>query len=220
MKKFFGLLLMLMMIASNCLAMTFSQPVELGGASVPPDTGFNIRGSSQNNGNVYKTMSGTTYYGKGIAIFGNGNDKIYFHYNAYLKYPDYEQNGCRWGGNDIRNTFSVPIYENSCTVYKIPNDSEIKFYAITRWNASGSSDTIIIGKKINGTFVKYIDTKSIVKSKFNSDYPYLDKCNCRGDTVVISYKRGRTRNGFTERGEFRFKWDDKAQWFGVEQVVY
>ena len=21
-------------------------------------------------------------------------------------------------------------------------------------------------------------------------------------------------------GEFRFKWDDKAQWFGVEQIVY
>lgn len=59
MKKFLVLLMMFLMITSSCLAMTFSQPVELGGASVPPDTGFNIRGSSQNNGNVYKTVNGT-----------------------------------------------------------------------------------------------------------------------------------------------------------------
>ena len=27
-------------------------------------------------------------------------------------------------------------------------------------------------------------------------------------------------NGFVPSGEFRYKWDDSAQWFGVEKVVY
>ena len=35
---------------------------------------------------------------------------------------------------------------------------------------------------------------------------------CNGDTVTIKYKHKNT--------EFRFKWDDAAQWFGIEKVTY
>ena len=57
--------------------MIFSQYLELGRVSLSLDVEFNIRGSLQNNGNVHTTMNRAVYYGKGIAIFGNGNDNIY-----------------------------------------------------------------------------------------------------------------------------------------------
>ncbi|MBQ9572939.1 MAG: hypothetical protein IJR22_06065 [Acidaminococcaceae bacterium] len=39
-----------------------------------------------------------------------------------------------------------------------------------------------------------------------------------GDTLVLYYSKA----GMPARtaGELRFKWDDNAQWFGVEKIVY
>ena len=45
-----------------------------------------------------------------------------------------------------------------------------------------------------------------------------DEVRCDGDTIVIEYVAGR-RDTY-RKGEFRFKWDEAAQWFSVEQVVY
>ena len=44
--------------------------------------------------------------------------------------------------------------------------------------------------------------------------PYYDKKD--KTYFVVGYNPHRT----VETGEFRFKWDDAAQWFGVEKIVY
>lgn len=105
-------------------------------------------------------------------------------------------------------------------VYKIPTDSTIKLYATREWYGS-DSDWTIFGTKQNGEFVKYLDTLNITEKYFGikieggaSPIVY-DVPKCSGDTIVIPY---RNRNG--RDGEFRFKWDDAAQWFSVEQVKY
>ncbi|MBQ6296116.1 MAG: hypothetical protein IJK81_00215 [Selenomonadaceae bacterium] len=50
MKKFFGILIMLMMIASNSFAMTFSQPVKIGSIGCMNLGGFSFNGVTANNG--------------------------------------------------------------------------------------------------------------------------------------------------------------------------
>ena len=38
--------------------------------------------------------------------------------------------------------------------------------------------------------------------------------------MIIEYNRNYIQQGYIKEGEFRFKWDEAAQWFDVEQVVY
>ena len=84
-------------------------------------------------------------------------------------------------------------------------------------------DFTIIGRQKNGKFVKYINTVDITNRYFGcgkhgaSPIVYTNLQSV-GNTLVVSYATG----GFPKKtiGEFRFKWDDKAQWFGVEQVAY
>ena len=64
MKKFLGLLVMFMIISSNCLAMTFSQPVEIGSVGGTPQGGFSIKGASYNNGTSYKNGQLDKEWGK------------------------------------------------------------------------------------------------------------------------------------------------------------
>lgn len=39
----------------------------------------------------------------------------------------------------------------------------------------------------------------------------------QGDTLVMKYRAWSSNE---EKGEFRFRWDENAQWFSVEQIVY
>ena len=42
----------------------------------------------------------------------------------------------------------------------------------------------------------------------------------RGEYIIIPYCRWYWQGKSAPEGEFRLKWDDAAQWFGIEQVVY
>ena len=83
------------------------------------------------------------------------------------------------------------------------------------------ADYLIIGKKSDGRFVKYIDTRDITRRYFGWDgtgvspIVYLDMYT-QGNTLIVPYYHLRNNKS---RREFRFKWDDKAQWFGVEQII-
>ena len=77
MKKFLGLLILLMMIASNCLAMTFSQPIEIGWIGISQVSkgagGFMFKNETYNNGSYYTgyKKDNKDSYGKGNVQFGN-----------------------------------------------------------------------------------------------------------------------------------------------------
>ena len=218
MKKFLGLLVMFMMISSNCLAMTFSQPVKLGEIGTPvqaPYHGFVVEGATKNDGAAYKENhehkgKPLTTYTRGTACF----DELYCRY-------DFKDDSIRFGGE---NNFVLNMNGTYKKIFSIANDAGLKLYAI--YYSYRLTDLKIFGTRKNGKWVVYIDSKKIDDKYFggnNGGYignVRYDVPTCAGDTLIVTYRR-LERTGISEtEGEFRFKWDDEAQWFGVEQVVY
>ena len=216
MKKFIGLLVMFMMISANCLAMTFSQPIKVGRAGCldqAPYPGVVIEGATFNDGtyytkNGYKPTSESrkTFY-KGTAYWGNGSDALYCRYDYENRTYDY----------DGKNNYIVSLGSAMRTIYRINTNEGITLYALHyRFHYN---NYVIIGKRKDGTWVKYIDTTNINEKYFGknlyyADAPIYEEISSNGNTLVIPYKIKK------KNAELRLKWDDKAQWFGVEQVVY
>lgn len=201
MKRFIALLAMIMAMTSTCLAMTFSQPIKLGSVS---DYGIvDIKRGYE--------FSGATYNKGGVAKFGDGEDAIYFHYNNTRNY----------GGKDLNNTFP---FESAygCDFTQIKTGSELTLYMIHEWEYDFTGEKyILLGMRKDGVWVKYFDTRNLTKIYFDkpknrNEVPGYSKWYCVGDTIVVEYTRGPSK----KEGEFRFKWDDAAQWFSVKQVVY
>ena len=232
MKRFLGLLVMLMIIASNCLAMTFSQPVKIGEIIYPPvGEGMIIKNatytSNKPKGNFQKD---SLYPNDTLARFSDGENSIYVHHvKVYNVTP-------RFGDENINNTIPVETGLYGIRIFQVKNDSAIKFYLLVTQDADGRATTwSCIGKK-GSQWIKYFDTRNIRKkylgdksgvqcifsdgvsyemSGGNSTYA---RTYCKNDTIVMEYRK--YEKNITKRGEFRFKWDESAQWFGVEQVVY
>lgn len=245
---------MLMMIASSCLAMTFSQPVKIGHMFGTPMGGFVIEGATKNNGELFrmrngKTVDSKTYrgtvYGKGIAQFGNGEGALYLHYDFYKYGIDYgkglggnyqegAKNGVKFGGKISEQliSFNQQIFETACSIERISTDKNLTLYMLIYSPAAGSQNYILIGRRSDGVWVKYFDMEDINGKYFGlskNDYGttmgnrcliIYEKYRCQDDTIIISYKRSHGRSGYVKEGEFRFRWDTAAQWFGVEQVIY
>lgn len=208
----------IVMIFQMCFSMQFSQPIHLGeifqtqakkGAG-----GIVVKGATQNNGSYYTVYdkNNKSSYGKGVACFGSGKESIYVHYDLYKK----SNNGhtIKIGDKSLINCIEVPLWEGN-NIYQINTDSGMIFYCM--YTGYGSiAHNFIIGKKKDNSFVKYFDTPSIEKKYFgykNDDYIFFETVRCQENVLIIPYLHNRIR------GEFRFKWDDKAEWFGVEQVV-
>ena len=220
------------MISSNCFAMTFSQPVEIGEIGIgvqSPYGGIYIKGASFNNGKYYtKWREDGKNYDNGMACFGNDTDSLYFHYNYDLipwanKKTNYVESS-RFGDKDKSNTVYVPIgaYGN---ILKIKTNERITFYSI-RFEYCVTHLTII-GKRKDGKWIKYIDSKNISKNYFGGKDSYKEDGGimykqpiCQNDEIIVQYYRWHWKGTSVPEGEFRFKWNDSAQWFGIEQVVY
>ncbi len=223
MKKFLGLLIVLMMIASNCLAMTFSQPVEIGEIGSPvqsPYHGFVVDGATENNGTSYnenreRRGKPLITYTKGTARFGD----LYCKYNFGRNFNDQT---ISFGG---KNNFILNMDGTFKQIFSIGNDSSLKLYAIRFYYCV--TDLKIIGTRKDGKWVVYIDSKKLSDKYFGGKDRYkedggviYDVPTCVGDKIVVTYRRWYWKGISEPEGEFRFKWDDKAQWFGIEQVVY
>lgn len=222
MKKFLGLLVMMLMVTSNCLAMTFSQPVKLG--SIWLDTagkrgnGYLIEGALSNKGNYYTryNKNNKQSFSNGIAQFGSSTEVIFVHYS--MNESGINSNGAFFGSNNDSNAVRIPIWEVA-NIFQINTNEHFIFYSIDT-GYGGVGHCTVIGKKENGVWVKYIDTQAITEKylgKTSVGKIFCSTPSCKGNQIIVQY------NVFNEpviRGEFRFKWDDKAQWFGVEQVVY
>ena len=205
--------------------MQFSQPVKIGELNLPPMGFFEITKADYHKG-VPCTVKGYEHLGlyeKGIARFGNGEDALYFHYDA--KNSRFTEMVIRFGSQDIKNTIedSVGI---PTIIWKIKTNTGRIFYMLEHGDAAGfGAQRTLIGKNEKGTFVKYFNTYKIKDT-------YLGERNHRGigdewnkfyfqkDTIIIRYGKYGRVNRFNAMGEFRFKWDEKAQWFGVEHIKY
>ena len=222
MKKFFiGVVLSVLFVAQSTFAMTFSQPVEIGWLGISQRQGaggFMFKNETANNGNYYTghDKNNTFSYGKGIVQFESGTDAIYLHYNAYEK-----NKTVLVGSNDVKNTVNIFVFNT--WIYKISTDEGLSFYAIREFYGA-ESDWVIIGRKKDGVWVKYIDTTNISERYFkrtkNISPVAYSVPKTQGNTIIMPYDDMSGKKYIKNAGEFRFKWDEAAQWFGVEQVVY
>ena len=215
MKKIFGILFALAIFSSNCFAMTFSQPVKIGEVSYngSPTGGVEIVGATSKKN--YSTSKNSAYYGKGIALFGKS---LYFYFNdEYFRQnfngytTELTKKVSRFGGTDVKN--SVPIFtlEGKTDIYQIKNDGGIELYlAQTETGAGGTIQ--VFGTTKEGKWVKYFDTADAVKNFGIPRDEWFSGFFTFGDTIVIQYRPQHSRNN----SELRYKWDEAAQWFGVE----
>ena len=201
--------------------MQFSQPVKLGMVSISQvgkgAGGYFFLDESNNEGTPkdYHSYYKKYIYSKGIARYGNGEDALYIHYD--------DKSGCNVGSKDIKNTQKVGLFCD--VVEKITTSKGITLYSFN--NIYGPlSEFQIVGRQKDGKWVKYIDTDNIVKTYFGTNehgYKAVDivfDLTCRNDTLIMKYKHLRGSRGRNYEGEFRFKWDEAAQWFSVEQIKY
>ena len=109
-------------------------------------------------------------------------------------------------------------------IYQIKNNNGITLWLIfEKGPAEGKTNYILLGVLKNGKWVKYFDTREITKKFFGEklgiiNTPCYKKLYCNGDKIIIDYNIYKLDKGFIKAGEFRLKWDEKAQWFGIEQV--
>lgn len=204
------------LLSGNCLAMHFSQPEEIGltGNLQVYKVGIKVDGATYNTGNYYtgnkvlknKNKDG---YEKGVAQYGKGEDALYLHYNMNTGLLNF-------GGKDVENTIQnrYPI----TYIYRINSNEDLTLYPL--YNTYGPElNYIIIGRRADGRFVKYIDTNEITQRYFGlGEKSYLigyRNLSTQGDTLIVEYQR--PGNNYYIRGTFQFKWDENAQWFSVAQ---
>ena len=227
------LIVIIVLTSSTCLAMSFSQPVKIGIISGTPQGGFGIDGASYNKGTSYKNGQLDKQWGKlyekGIAYFGNDDKALYVHYDCSQRVNrDYwEVYSPKFGDKNAKKTVSLKAGEGeTVTIYQINNDGDIILYLLRgEGPVAGTTNYVLLGRRSDGIFVKYFDTRDITKNYFGeklslSSTPWYTKFYCQDNTMIIEYKRSYNRQGYVREGEFRFKWDNNAQWFGVEQIIY
>lgn len=200
---------MCFIMSETCYAMQFFQPLKIGMINFKQDGGICISGAIHNSVQFFPKIRRTyvkdDIFGneKGIARFGEGTDDLYLYYNT--------EKCLNIGGNALNNTISGNILDS--IIYQIKYDKNDSLYSIYDMKA----DYIIIGRKINSynrQFVKYIDTKEITKRYFGKNRHVIYKnLSTQDDIIIIDYYY----SGIS--GKFYFKWDDKAKWFNVEQVI-
>ena len=223
---------------TNNLPVNLSQPVKIGTIVASNIGGFAFRDGKIDNNGILSPYGRRNAYDTGIAKFTSDSDELYFHY----KMGDWQkkiQGYMNFGDKKINNTVKVNLM--FAHVFKIIGNDNLKFYLIQdSYDLREEAIYTLIGKNSQGKWVKYFDTGSVGISYFgtggkNSTSSFGNSGiqwglafynpEIKNNMIVIRYDRNKQRqplgrNNADERGEFRFKWDDKAQWFSVEQVKY
>ena len=205
--------------------MQFSQPVKLSGivgTVFDPKLGFSVENVTSNNGTFSGTYRHGKCYSKGVARIGSGDDALYAHYDVNKDWRH-----TYFGGENPKNTFPLFVTNNyqGEEIHKINSNIGITLYAIwTGFEMPDATDIYILGRHKDGKWVKYIDTENIRKTYFgeNASVGFASKFVVKNDSVTLSYFVKESGRSFRMNagGEFRFKWDEAAQWFSVEQIKY
>lgn len=215
--------IVMLLVTSACSAMTISQPTCIGTA-----IGVNIGGfwfkneiSNLSQGPLTRKKAHT----KGIATFGDNNKKLYLHYKTYGYDYNTSPQVSRYGSASSENAIQIDTLDN--TIYMLKTNENITLYIIySDYDIAGDDNFTIIGERADGRFVKYLVTDTIFENYYGErdvrrSY-FVDDFIVRGDTIVFYYSRSDIANvrPVPRLGEIRCKWDESAQWFSVENVVY
>lgn len=216
----------LMLIVTNvCSAMNISQPEKIGEIIGINFDGFKFKQKLTNDGDIrHANPNGAHAYGKGIATFGNNTKRLYLHYQTYGYYNKSPQIS-KYGGISPDNAIQIDTLDNK--IFMLKTNENITLYIIySDYDLPGEDDYTLIGERQDGRFVKYLETDKIFEQyygKNNKVVQYVKDVEVQGDTIIFKYGKWdwNTRPGPKDAvGEIRCKWDENAQWFAVENVVY
>lgn len=213
-------------------AMTISKPVYIGIAMGVNIGGFSFKDELSNfsQGPINRKKA----HSKGIATFGANAKKLYLHYQTY----DYDNNRSkqisRYGSSSSDNAIQIETMYNIISM--MTTDSGITLYTIrSDYDLPGEEDYTLIGERKDGRFVKYLSTDSILEqyygnkyigNEYGQDVPFVylvKNITAINDTVIFYYYRfdfKKRNEQAVPIGEIRCKWDENAQWFAVDNVVY
>ncbi|MDY3091346.1 MAG: hypothetical protein SOW61_00825 [Erysipelotrichaceae bacterium] len=204
------LLLISFILPTQCFAMSFSQPVQIGYASydINRDGGYSFEGASVKASRHYsKIRKKITGYEKGIAIFNTNGDRLVIDFDMITR-P-----GKCWVGDG--QNYTEMFFLNS-TISQFKGSNGMVFYASR--SQYTYSNYVIFGKYINGKYAKYIDTGALAKQYYGNtmvDFGEMVVCT---DGFIIPFSIW--KKDLNVKGDFVFKWDEKANWFSVEKIVY
>ena len=211
------------LLSANVDAMTFSQIKKIGDVGFPaqaPYHGFIVKGENYNSGTPYveefKYSDGTPIktYTVGVARFGN---------DLYCKYDfNSDDTPIKFGG---KNNYILNLDGSDKEVFKIENEGGINLYVI--YHNYCVTDLKILGTQKNGKWVNFIDSKKISADYFDGNDAYkndggviYDIPTCRDEKIIVQYRRWHWNGESEPEGEFQFKWNDAAQLFNVEHIIY
>ena len=210
MKKFFALMICLLIITAQASAMNLTLNKSIGLISLNyGQNELQIKGYTHLDGN----------FSKGVAQFGN----LYFHFDATsLNYvtraTNFEEEqkifdaASRFGSRDFANTVPVYTFEGSTQISPISSDDDREFYLLATETGGGGSMKVIGSR--GGKWVKFFDTLDLKQSKQIGWDWYLQNLYTDGDKIIFVYEDWQNKKLCT----VIYKWDESAQWFGVEIV--
>ena len=187
--------------------MTFYKSVKLGDVGQSGPYGININGATTIKATSEKNLGKTKTYMKGTAIFGKS-------LNFYFDF----QNDVSKFGNNESNAISIYALEGGTDIYQFQNDKNIEMYIFVTETGGGGS-TKVVGQK-EGKFFIYFDTYEVLSNYYGrSRDVYLSHHKLQGDTIIFDIQSYNSNlQKMAKVGELRFKWDEKANWFGVEKL--
>lgn len=221
MKKLASLISAIVMATTfhvTCSAMQFQQPVFIGWM-------YGIKGGPASaNG---WTFSKEVNVKKDVITMGKGKTAIVFKCVLenvggiqYRKIKSIVSGN----GNVFPDKTNGHIWPNH-TVYQINGENGIVAYVdIEPCGAIDPDGMCIRGLWKDGKAVTYVaDVYQFAKGIEDAHFFFKDKAiRVMNDTICVPYtlKSGEFGQKHIRDGEFRFKWDDKAYWFGIEDVKY
>lgn len=216
------LTMILLMFSQAAFAMNISSINKVGEAMRLPDGGIVTDNALSNhgrkvmkNGKEWKVNGGKPVWESGVATFGDTNHPLCLSYGLLGTYF-----------SDMNKTKVISQYITVGTnIYNVKNDNNMILYFLEATEAYnwGPHRYILCGYRQDGKFVVYFDTNDIIKNYniSNGDNKYLSlKPIFNGNSIKIVYNVHHNRRDNTNDGELIFKWDESAQWFSVDHVIY
>lgn len=208
-------------ISENVFAMTLSRPVEIGKVvHYSEDNGFEIVSAVSNEGVEVSERDYIVRYISGTAIFGNVEDTLYFYYDVGTAMENFKDATVRFGSRDSDNTVDLAYFVTyNCTIFEISVDDGSTMYLLAnQYDGDGVFEYVLLGKRRDGSFVKYFDTTAIKPYYFQDKSKKIgfNNARCVGDKIIVDYGTYEYAEKLKKEGSLEFPWDAAANWFGVE----
>ena len=208
-------------VSGNVFAMTLSQPVAIGKVvHYSEDNGFEIVSATSNEGVEVTEKDDIERFVSGTAIFGDGEDMLYFYYDVGTTAEKFKDATVRFGARDSDNTIDLAHFVTySCEIFKIAVDDGSTMYLLAnQYDGDGVFEYVLLGRRRDGSFVKYFDTTAIKPYYFQDKKEKIgfNNAQCVNDSIFVDYGTYEYAGKLKAEGKLQFEWDSAANWFGVE----